>query len=202
MSTSLDQNPIFLSVAREIQGSGSTGRILEKLSGLQVDDSKGDEMFPEIRNKKDTAWDFRSVVLLVRLIQQNRQSVSHSYEEAMARYSKVNTLTAKRKANEEEVRLKQTLTDYILKIESNFEKNDRADESILKEITRFFDSLESAEKLSESNISSLNLSPKSVAQIGPILEKYEECYQEYSKLKPVLGRLIRIADYIIEDAEG
>lgn len=202
MSTSLDQNPIFLSVAREIQGSGSTGRILEKLSGLQVDDSRGGEIFPEVRNRKDTAWDFRSVVSLVRLIQQNRQSVSHSYEEAMARYSKVNTLTAKRKANEEEVRLKQTLTDYILKIESNFEKNDRADESILKEISRFFDSLESAEKLSESNISSLNLSPKSVAQIGPILEKYEECYQEYSKLKPVLGRLIRIADYIIEDAEG
>ncbi|PJZ78908.1 hypothetical protein [Leptospira neocaledonica] len=202
MSTSLDQNPLFLSVAREIQGAGSTGRILEKLSGLQVDDSKGQEMFSEIRNKKDTAWDFRSVVSLVRLIQQNRQSVSHSYEEAMARYSKVNNLTAKRKANEEEVRLKQTLTDYILKIESNFERNDRADESIVKEITRFFDSLESAEKLSESNIASLNLSPKSVAQIGPILEKYEECYQEYSKLKPVLGRLIRIADYIIEDAEG
>ncbi|GBF37468.1 hypothetical protein [Leptospira johnsonii] len=202
MSTSLDQNPIFLSVAREIQGAGSTGRVLEKLSGLQVDDSKGGEMFLEIRNKKDTAWDFRSVVALVRLIQQYRQSVGHSYEEAMARYSKVNNLTAKRKANEEEVRLKQTLTDYILKIESNFEKNDRADESIVKEITRFFDSLESAEKLSESNISSLNLSPKSVAQIGPILEKYEECYQEYSKLKPVLGRLIRIADYIIEDAEG
>ncbi|MEI7011660.1 hypothetical protein [Leptospira licerasiae] len=202
MSTSLDQNPIFLSVAREIQGSGSTGRILEKLSGLEVDDSNGGEMFPVIRNKKDTAWDFCSVVSLVRLIQQNRQSVSHSYEEAMARYSKVNNLTAKRKANEEEVRLKQTLTDYILKIESNFEKNDRADESIFKEITRFFDSLESAEKLSESNISSLNLSPKSVTQIGPILEKYEECYQEYSKLKPVLGRLIRIADYIIEDAEG
>lgn len=202
MSTSLDQNPIFLSVAREIQGAASTGKILEKLSGLQVDDSKGGEMFLEIRNKKDTVWDFCSVVSLMRLIQQNRQSVGQSYEEAMARYSKVNNLTAKRKANEEEVRLKQTLTDYILKIESNFEKNDRADESIVKEMTRFFDSLESAEKLSESNISSLNLSPKSVAQIGPILERYEECYQEYSKLKPVLGRLIRIANYIIEDSEG
>ncbi|TGJ98614.1 hypothetical protein EHQ53_02540 [Leptospira langatensis] len=202
MKSALDQNPIFLSVAREIHASASTGKILEILSNLNLEGTLGGPLLDEIRSKKDTAWDFRSIVLLVRAVQENRQSLSQTYEEAMARYSKVNTLTAKRRANEEEVRLKQTLTDYILKIESNFEKNDRADESMFKELSKFLETLESADKLSEANIGSLNLSPKAVSSVTPILEKYEENLQEYTKLKPVLGRLIRIADYIIEDAES
>ncbi|TGJ99295.1 hypothetical protein EHO59_15605 [Leptospira semungkisensis] len=200
MRSALEQNPIFLSVAREIHAAASTGRILEILSKLNIGDTEGATLLREIRSKKDTAWDFRSIILLIRVVQENRQSLGQTYEEAMARYSKVNTITSKRRANEEEVRLKQTLTDYILKIESNFEKNDRADESMFKEISKFLEGLESTDKLSESNIGSLNLSPKAVGLVSPILEKYEENLQEYIKLKPVLGRLIRIADYIIEDA--
>lgn len=201
MPSSVEQNRIFLSLVQEIKGSASTGRILQILSDIVADDSKGSSVFEDLRSKGESSWDFRSTLHIVRIIQQNRQSVNQAYEEAMSRYSKVNTITAKRRANEEEVRLKQTLTDYILKIESTFEKNDRADESMFKEISKFLDSLESSDKLTEANIGSLFLSPKTVTLIQPILEKHEECFQEYLKLKPILGRLIRIADYIIEDAE-
>ncbi|MFB5651679.1 hypothetical protein ACE5IS_13595 [Leptospira wolffii] len=199
MPSPVEQNAIFLSLVKEIQSSASTGKISEVLSDL-IPTNSGPDIFEDLRSKNESSWDFRSALYIVRVVQENRQSVNQAYEEAMSRYSKVNTITAKRKANEEEVRLKQTLTDYILKIESTFERNDRCDEAMFKEISKFLDGLESVEKLNESNITSLFLSPKAVALVTPILEKYEECYKEYGKLKPILGRLIRIADYIIEDA--
>ncbi len=201
MTSSVDQNPIFLSIVREIKASASSGRILEILSNLIVDDSWGGDAFATLKSKNESQWDFRTAILLIRMVQKNRLSVNQAYEEAMSRYSKVNSFTAKRKANEEEVRLKQTLTDYILQVESTIERNDRADESMVKEISKFIDALESVDKLNETNIASLFLSPKAVTLISPILEKYEECFLEYGTIKPILGRLIRIADYIIEDAE-
>lgn len=120
----------------------------------------------------------------------------------MSKYGTINSLTAKRKPTDDEARIKQVLTDYILKIESFFEKNDIGDEALIKEINRFLNELESLNLLNEDNLPALMLSSKAISLIQPPMEKLVSCYEDYDKVEAILKRLIRIAEMIIEDAKG
>ncbi|PJZ68196.1 hypothetical protein CH373_15965 [Leptospira perolatii] len=200
--SSFASNKSLLEIARELGNyspGGSGNQVLEALSKLDLEEAEVQGLI-QAKNHEETPSSFPGVAGFMRLVQQNRQQTNQAYEEAMARYSTVNSMTAKRKPTEDEAKLKQTLTDYILKVESVFEKNDLMDESLLKELNRFITGLDSSELLSENNISSLMLSPKVSSAIQPFFKKLAECYDEYSKIHPVLNRLIRISNYVIEDA--
>ncbi|TGK14682.1 hypothetical protein EHO61_16530 [Leptospira fluminis] len=195
------EKKIYFLFAKEISNSKGTAKVLEALAEISLGEKEEATIVKETKAREDVPVDFVTIAKFFRASQKTRQSLNQVYEESMAKYSKVNAMTTgKRRPTEDEVKLKQTLMDYILKAEGIFERNDLVDESLIKELNRFFESLDSAEKLSEANIFSLYISPKTAGLIYPLLDKMRDCYQEYGKLQPTLKRLNRIADFIIEDA--
>ncbi|OOV47815.1 hypothetical protein B1J93_00640 [Leptospira kirschneri serovar Pomona] len=180
----------------------STGRILECLSVLPAHDEESRTSILETNEGKNFPNRLVGIIKIFRIIHSKRQEVNSFYEIAMSKYATINSLTAKRKPTDDEARIKQVLTDYILKIESFFEKNDIGDEALIKEINRFLNELESLNLLNEDNLPALMLSSKAISLIQPPMEKLVSCYEDYDKVEAILKRLIRIAEMIIEDAKG
>ncbi|MBE8362578.1 hypothetical protein [Leptospira borgpetersenii] len=194
----------YLTVIQELANYSSTSdtsRILERLSVLQVHDQDSRTAVLEASEGKNLPDRLVEIIKLFRIIHSKRQEIHSFYETAISKYGTINTLTAKRKPTDDEARIKQILTDYILKIESFFEKNDIGDEALIKEINRFLNELESLNLLNEDNLTALVLSSKAVSLIQPPMEKLVSCYQDYDKIEVILKRLVRIAEMIIEDAK-
>ncbi|EMY12694.1 hypothetical protein LEP1GSC043_3363 [Leptospira weilii str. Ecochallenge] len=195
----------YLAVIQELasysSGSTSTSRILERLSVLPVHDQESRASILETSEGKNLPDRLVEIIKLFRIIHSKRQEIYSFYETAISKYGIINTLTAK-KPTDDEARIKQILTDYILKIESFFEKNDIGDEALIKEINRFLNELESLNLLNEDNLTALILSSKAISLIQPPMEKLVSCYQDYDKIEVILKRLIRIAEMIIEDAKA
>ncbi|EKT87026.1 hypothetical protein [Leptospira santarosai] len=193
----------YLAVIQELANysSGSTSRILDRLSVLPAHDQESRASILETSEGKNLPDRLVEIIKLFRIIHSKRQEVHSFYETAISKYGTINSLTAKRKPTDDEARIKQILTDYILRIESFFEKNDIGDEALIKEINRFLSELESLNLLNENNLSSLILSSKAVSLIQPPMEKLVSCYEDYDKIEVILKRLIRIAEMIIEDAK-
>ncbi|EKO31931.1 hypothetical protein QMM42_04265 [Leptospira santarosai] len=193
----------YLAVIQELANysSGSTSRILDRLSVLPAHDQESRASILETSEGKNLPDRLVEIIKLFRIIHSKRQEVHSFYETAISKYGTINSLTAKRKPTDDEARIKQILTDYILRIESFFEKNDIGDEALIKEINRFLSELESLNLLNEDNLSSLILSSKAVSLIQPPMEKLVSCYEDYDKIEVILKRLIRIAEMIIEDAK-
>ncbi|EMN89692.1 hypothetical protein M9Y82_01885 [Leptospira weilii] len=196
----------YLAVIQELasysSGSTSTSRILERLSVLPVHDQESRASILETSEGKNLPDRLVEIIKLFRIIHSKRQEIYSFYETAISKYGIINTLTAKKKPTDDEARIKQILTDYILKIESFFEKNDIGDEALIKEINRFLNELESLNLLNEDNLTALILSSKAISLIQPPMEKLVSCYQDYDKIEVILKRLIRIAEMIIEDAKA
>ncbi|EMJ95991.1 hypothetical protein [Leptospira alstonii] len=195
----------YLAVIQELANysSGSTtNHILERLSVLPAHDQESRTSILETNEGKNLPDRLVGIIKLFRIIHSKRQEVYSFYETAMSKYGTINSLTAKRKPTDDEARIKQILTDYILKIESFFEKNDIGDEALIKEISRFLNELESLNLLNEDNLTALILSSKAVSLIQPPMEKLVSCYEDYDKVENILKRLIRIAEMIIEDAKA
>ncbi|EMO64444.1 hypothetical protein LEP1GSC133_3864 [Leptospira borgpetersenii serovar Pomona str. 200901868] len=194
----------YLTVIQELANYSSTSdtsRILERLSVLQVHDQDSRTAVLEASEGKNLPDRLVEIIKLFRIIHSKRQEIHSFYENAISKYGTINTLTAKRKPTDDEARIKQILTDYILKIESFFEKNDIGDEALIKEINRFLNELESLNLLNEDNLTALVLSSKAISLIQPPMEKLVSCYQDYDKIEVILKRLVRIAEMIIEDAK-
>ncbi|KON77688.1 hypothetical protein [Leptospira kirschneri] len=195
----------YLAVIHELASylpGSSTGRILECLSVLPAHDEESRTSILETNEGKNFPNRLVGIIKIFRIIHSKRQEVNSFYETAMSKYATINSLTAKRKPTDDEARIKQVLTDYILKIESFFEKNDIGDEALIKEINRFLNELESLNLLNEDNLPALMLSSKAISLIQPPMEKLVSCYEDYDKVEAILKRLIRIAEMIIEDAKG
>ncbi|AXR61279.1 hypothetical protein [Leptospira mayottensis] len=193
----------YLAVIQELANysSGSTSRILDQLSVLPTHDQESRTSILETSEGKNLPDRLVEIIKLFRIIHSKRQEIHSFYETAISKYGVINTLTAKRKPTDDEARIKQILTDYILKIESFFEKNDIGDEALIKEINRFLNELESLNLLNEDNLTALILSSKAISLIQPPMEKLVSCYEDYDKIEVILKRLIRIAEMIIEDAK-
>ncbi|EMY77637.1 hypothetical protein LEP1GSC060_1249 [Leptospira weilii serovar Ranarum str. ICFT] len=195
----------YLAVIQELanySSGSSTNLILERLSVLPAHDQESRTSILETKGGKNIPDRLVGIIKLFRIIHSKRQEVNSFYETAMSKYGTINSLTAKRKPTDDEARIKQILTDYILKIESFFEKNDKGDEALIKEISRFLNELESLNLLNEVNLTALLLSSKAVSLIQPPMEKLVSCYDDYDKVENILKRLIRIAEMIIEDAKA
>lgn len=129
-----------------------------------------------------------------------RNSITELYDKAMDRYQQVSELTGSRRPTDDESKIKETLTDYILKVEKLYEVNDLTDESIIKELNRFANE-SSLENLTEGELIKTIVSSKTMTLVEPHLDRLREIYYGYDKLLDPLSRLIRIADYIIEEAK-
>ncbi|BDA78981.1 hypothetical protein LPTSP3_g19110 [Leptospira kobayashii] len=129
-----------------------------------------------------------------------KSKVNELYENALDRYEVLTQMTAKRKPNEEEAKIKRTLTDFILKIEKVFEIQDLTDESLVKELNRFV-SEANLYGITENEIKNMKISSKTVALVESHLDKHRENYYQYKKFRAIMVRLIRIADYIIAEAK-
>ncbi|MBW0434659.1 hypothetical protein [Leptospira yasudae] len=199
------QAGLYLAVVQELasySAGSSTSRILDRLSLLPAHDQDSRTAVLETSGGKNLPDRLVGILKLFRIIHSKRQEVHSFYETAMSKYGTINSLTAKRRPTDDEAKIKQILTDYILKIESFFEKNDIGDEALIKEINRFLTELESLNLLNEDNLSSLILSSKAISLIQPPMEKLISCYDDYEKVEPILKRLIRIAEMLIEDAKS
>ncbi|TGN08207.1 hypothetical protein [Leptospira ilyithenensis] len=130
----------------------------------------------------------------------HKAKVNDLYENALDRYEVLSQMTTKRKPNDEEAKIKRTLTDFILKIEKVFEIQDLTDESLVKELNRFV-SEANLYGITENEIKTMKISSKTVALVEAHLDKHRENYYQYKKFKAIMIRLIRIADYIIAEAK-
>ncbi|WP_411822760.1 hypothetical protein [Leptospira sp. 'Mane'] len=129
-----------------------------------------------------------------------KSKVNELYESALDRYEVLTQMTTKRKPNDEEAKIKRTLTDFILKIEKVFEIQDLTDESLVKELNRFV-SEANLYGITENEIKTMKISSKTVALVESHLDKHRENYYQYKKFRSIMIRLIRIADYIIAEAK-
>ncbi|EKJ85137.1 hypothetical protein LEP1GSC017_3364 [Leptospira meyeri serovar Hardjo str. Went 5] len=143
---------------------------------------------------------FVGLLSFISFILGQKSKMSQLYETALERYESLNQVTSKRRPTEEESKIKRTLTDFILKIEKVFEIQDLTDESLVKELNRFV-SEANLYGVTENEIKNLKVSSKTVALVEPHLDKQRENYYQYKKLGGVMTRLIRIADYILEEAK-
>ncbi|TGL90605.1 hypothetical protein EHQ68_04035 [Leptospira congkakensis] len=143
---------------------------------------------------------FVGLLSFISFILGQKSKMSQLYETALERYESLNQVTSKRRPTEEESKIKRTLTDFILKIEKVFEIQDLTDESLVKELNRFV-SEANLYGVTENEIKNLKVSSKTVALVEPHLDKQRENYYQYKKLVGVTTRLIRIADYILEEAK-
>lgn len=129
-----------------------------------------------------------------------KAKVNSLYETSLDKYEALNQITSKRKPTEEEAKIKKTLTDFILKVEKVFEIQDITDESLVKELNRFV-SEANLYGVTDNEIKTLKISSKTVALIESHLDKQRENFYQYKKLKSILERLIRIADFILGEAK-
>ncbi|MCE9499104.1 MAG: hypothetical protein K8R21_01090 [Leptospira sp.] len=183
-----------------LEPADSVSMILKKLSSIPEDVSFRDAILTEMDRTKVFPDSLMKILIFIKFIQVEREAANSLYEESMSRYSTINHFTGKRKSTDDEVKIKKTLTDFILKIEALFEENDRGDEGILREM---------ALCMKESNLSgssgreflNFKVSSSFFPQIQSFMEKLILVYFEYKKNAVVLKRLIRISGFIIEDAE-
>jgi len=142
---------------------------------------------------------FIGILSLLSFFLGQRKKIEELYEETLVKYEILNALAMKHKPSTEELKIKKTITDFILKIEKAFEVQDLADESIVKELNRYI-SEANLHGVTENEIRLLRVNAKAIALLEPHLDKNRENFYTYKKLREILVRLVRIADFIIEDA--
>jgi len=183
-----------------LEPNDSISGILKKISEIREDTSLRDAILTEMDKTRVFPDTLMRVLIFLKFILVERENVNTLYEESIATYNAINQLTEKRKSTDDEVKIKKTLTDFILKTEALFESNDREDEGAIREMTKF---MKESNLFGSSGKEYLNLkiSPAYFSQVQPHMEKLIQDYFEYKKNASVLKRLIRISRFIIEDAK-
>ncbi|MBE7411205.1 MAG: hypothetical protein L6Q54_00475 [Leptospiraceae bacterium] len=178
----------------------SLAPIFQKISQIDEDVKFREAILTEMDKTKVYPDSLSRIITFLKFIQTERLAINGLYEESIEKYNKINQLTSKRKSTDDEAKIKKTLTDFIIKIESFFEANDTHDEGIVRELNKY---------MAESNLFgssgkeflNLKVSSKSMSIIVPLMEKLILIFFDYKKYIGILQRLIKISNYIIEDAE-
>ncbi|MCC5815928.1 MAG: hypothetical protein JJT78_14335 [Leptospira sp.] len=179
---------------------GSISQVLNFFHSVHSSHENPNQFLDEIGASDSYPDSLEGLILYIGSILQKRRQISVLYEKAMDRYQQVSELTAKRRATDDEGRIKENLTDFILKAEKLFELNDLTDESIVKELNRFTNE-SNLMNLTEGELQKMIVSSKTMTLLEPHMDKLREIYYGYEKLFDPLSRLIRIADYILEDGK-
>ncbi|NCN10760.1 MAG: hypothetical protein GW938_13040 [Leptospira sp.] len=143
---------------------------------------------------------FLDVLFFLNFILRKRLEVNGSYEKCLEKYQTLNQISSKRRTVGEEAKIKETLTDFILRVEKLFEQNDITDEGVFKELSRFIEENNIA-NLTENELTTVQMTSKATALLEPHFDKLREVYFGYEKLTDPLKRLISIADLILEESK-
>ncbi len=193
----------YLNVLNEIavmNPNDSVAQIIEHINLIPENLQYKSAILLELEKTRIFPEALMKIFTFVLYIQSEREEINKLYEESMERYETINKLTAKTRSTEDESKIKKTLTDFILKIESFFETHDKAIEATIREVNRH---------LVEQNIQSpldkellfYKISARSFTQLQPNLVTLLEVYFNYIHNKNIIRRLIKISNYIIEDAQ-
>lgn len=193
----------YLNVLNEVavmNPNDSVAQIIEHINLIPENLQYKSAILLELEKTRIFPEALMKIFTFVLYIQSEREEINKLYEESMERYETINKLTAKTRSTEDESKIKKTLTDFILKIESFFETHDKAIEATIREVNRH---------LVEQNIQSpldkellfYKISARSFTQLQPNLVTLLEVYFNYIHNKNIIRRLIKISNYIIEDAQ-
>ena len=193
----------YLNVLNEIavmNPNDSVAQIIEHINLIPENLQYKSAILLELEKTRIFPEALMKIFTFVLYIQSEREEINKLYEESMERYETINKLTAKTRSTEDESKIKKTLTDFILKIESFFETHDKAIEATIREVNRH---------LVEQNIQSpldkellfYKISARSFTQLQPNLVTLLEVYFNYIHNKNIIRRLIKISNFIIEDAQ-
>ena len=182
--------------------SDSVSKVLEEIAKIPENMQYKDAILAEMNKTKVFPDSLMKIITMVLFLYRERQEANNLYEVAMERYETVKRLTSNSKPTEDEQKISQTLTDFILKIEAIFEEHDKADEGIVKELNRYMNELNM--QVGEVSYEHLNikLNNRSKGQMQPhLVNMLDKVYFQYKKVTGIIKRLIKISNYIIEDAE-
>jgi hypothetical protein len=180
----------------------SLSKVLEEIGKIPEDTQYKDAILTEMTKTSVYPDTLMKLVTMLLYLYKERKEVYKIYEMAMERYETVRKYTQKGKPTEDEQKITKTLSDFILKIESIFEDHDKADEGVIREMNRHMNEL--SLKVGDLGIEHLNvkLSARSKSQIQMhLVNMLDKVYLQYKKNVGILKRLIKISNYIIEDAE-
>ncbi|MCB1158295.1 MAG: hypothetical protein H7A25_10330 [Leptospiraceae bacterium] len=180
----------------------SVSTALEEISKIPEDMQYKDAILSEMNKTKVFPDSLMKIITMILFLITERKEITRLYEVAMERYETIKRLTSKSRPTEDEQKIAKYLTDYILKVESIFEDHDKVDEGMVKELNRYMAEL----NLQVGDIGlehlSIKLNNRSKGQMQPhLVNSLDKVYFQYKKITGILKRLIKISNYIIEDAE-
>ncbi len=179
----------------------SVTSVIESINEIPEDLKLKDAILIEMDKSRIFPDAFMKIITLLRFIQSEKEEINQFYEEAIERYNTINNLTSKGRPTEDEAKIRKTLTDFILKIESLYENHFKADEGIIKELARHMNELGIRPGSVNRDILNYKISPKTQNQIQQHIVSLLDTYFQYKKNKGIMKRLVKISNYIIEDAE-
>lgn len=188
-----------IDLLRNYTAGASINSILQFFQSIYTESDPSQNQLDEVGVTDKYPDQFRALLVFLGSIVQKRKVITVLYDKALERYQTISELTAKRRASDDENKIKQTLTDYILKIEKHYEVNDLSDESVVKELNRFVKE-SGLENLTENELEKYIVTSKTMTLLEPHLDRLREIYLGYEKLIDPTTRLVNIADYILEDA--
>jgi len=178
---------------------GSLQAVLEFIEEAYKNQNSSTDFLEQVGVFRKYPNSLEGILLYLGSVLKKRKSITELYEKCLEKYESVSECTSGRSSTEDEAKIKETLTDFILRVEKNFEVNDLTDESIIKELNRFVHEVNAA-SLTEGELKRLAVSSKTMTLLEPHLDKLREIYYGYDKLMDPLTRLIRISDYILEES--
>ncbi len=200
----MDKEEAYLQTLNLIAGlnSGeSTSAVWNSIETIEEDLSLKDAILAEMAKSMIFPDAFMKILTLMKFIQTEKNEINAFYEESMEKYEEINQLTSKGRPTDDEAKIKKTLTDFILKIESIYEIQFKADENILKELNRHMSELNLKPGSITKEILHHKISTRYAQSIQPFIVSLLDAYSQYNKNKSIVKRLVKIAGYIIEDAQ-
>lgn len=201
----MDKDESYLNTLNLIAGlnSGETiSNVINSIQQIDEDLSDRNAILTEMEKSRIFPDSFSKIITLLKFIESEKDEINIFYETSMEKYEEINQLTSKGKPTEDEAKIKKTLTDFILKIESIYELHSKADESILKELNKHMIELNLRAGSITKELMGHKISMRYAQSIQPYFNSLLEAHNQYSKNVGIIKRIVKIAGYIIEDAKS
>ncbi|MCB1141182.1 MAG: hypothetical protein H7A24_01670 [Leptospiraceae bacterium] len=200
----MDKEEAYINTLNLIAGlnqNESVSAVLDSLKEIEEDLKFKDAILIEMDKSRIFPDAFMKIITLMKFIHTEKDEINEYYEESMERYETINKLTSKGRPTEDEAKIKKTLTDFILKIESLYESHFKGDEGIVKELARHMNELNIRSGSIDKDLLNYKISARVSQNILPHIVVLLDSYFQYKKNKGIIKRLVRISNFIIEDAE-
>lgn len=191
-----------LNLIAGLNAGGSTSEVLDSIQKIEEDLTDRNAILAELEKSRIFPDSFAKIITLLKFLHSEKDEINSYYELSMEKYEEINQFTSKGKPTDDEVKIKKTLTDFILKVESIFELHFKADESILKELNKHMIELNLRGGSITKELMNHKISARVSQSIQPYFNSLLESHSQYSKNIGIIKRIVKIAGYIIEDAQN